>query len=189
MYWTHCFRWFPIPRNTSRKAVWPVKVWIQNAETTELSKWNVSMATQSLCVVFANLRHFTWKTTGKWTSFQKPITIQFKILVIFCLLNRYDIMLNCWDENSINRASFTTLRKTFDAMLSSLASKVSVCPWMAVVCRFHDTSILKHIFCLYDTYTITFLFLYENFVFAVYPWLMFPVHGLIPIEFSQHIFN
>lgn len=35
----------------------------------------------------------------------------------------YDIMLNCWDENSSNRASFTTLRKTFDAMLSSLASK------------------------------------------------------------------
>ena len=35
-------------------------------------------------------------------------------------------MLNCWDENSTNRASFTQLRKRFDAMLSSLASKVSV---------------------------------------------------------------
>lgn len=67
-------------------------------------------------------------------------------------------MLNCWDENSSNRASFTTLKKTFDAMLSSLASKVSVCPWMAVVCRFHDTTTFKHIFRLYDIYTITFLF-------------------------------
>lgn len=35
-------------------------------------------------------------------------------------------MLNCWDENSTNRASFTQLRKRFDAMLSSMASKVSV---------------------------------------------------------------
>ena len=77
-------------------------------------------------------------------------------------------MLNCWDENSSNRASFTTLRKTFDAMLSSLASKVSVCPWIAVVCRFHATTIFKHTFRLYDTYIITFLFQYENFVFAVY---------------------
>ena len=71
-------------------------------------------------------------------------------------------MLNCWDENSSNRASFTTLRKTFDAMLSSLASKVRVC-------RFHDTTTFKHISRLDDTSTITFLFLYENFVFAVYP--------------------
>lgn len=35
-------------------------------------------------------------------------------------------MLNCWDENSTNRASFTDLRKQFDSMLSSMASKVSV---------------------------------------------------------------
>lgn len=132
---------------------------------------------------------YMWKPQERGPAFKKTITIQFKILVIFCLLNRYDVMLNCWDENSSNRASFTTLKKTFDAMLSSLASKVSVCPWMAVVCRSHDTTIFKHIFRLYDTYTITFLFLYENFIFAVYPWLMFPVHGLIAIEFSQHIFN
>ena len=36
------------------------------------------------------------------------------------------MMLNCWDENPSNRASFTDLRKQFDAMLSSMTSKVSV---------------------------------------------------------------
>ncbi|XP_020606914.1 fibroblast growth factor receptor 2-like isoform X4 [Orbicella faveolata] len=40
-----------------------------------------------------------------------------------CPSDIYDIMLNCWDENSTNRASFTQLRKRFDAMLSSMASK------------------------------------------------------------------
>ena len=35
-------------------------------------------------------------------------------------------MLNCWGENPSNRASFTDLRKQFDAMLSSMTSKVSV---------------------------------------------------------------
>ncbi|KAL9983806.1 hypothetical protein ACROYT_G006036 [Oculina patagonica] len=40
-----------------------------------------------------------------------------------CPSNIYDIMLNCWDENSTNRASFTELRKQFDAMLSSMTSK------------------------------------------------------------------
>lgn len=47
-------------------------------------------------------------------------------MYVFYLYIRYDIMLNCWDENSTNRASFTELRKQFDAMLSSMTSKVSV---------------------------------------------------------------
>ena len=40
--------------------------------------------------------------------------------------SRYDIMLNCWDETPGNRKSFTDLRKHFDAMLSSMTSKVSI---------------------------------------------------------------
>lgn len=35
-------------------------------------------------------------------------------------------MLNCWDEKQSSRASFTDLRKLFDAMLSSMTSKVSL---------------------------------------------------------------
>lgn len=38
----YCFRWFSIPRNTCRKAVRPVEVWLQNAETSELPNWYVS---------------------------------------------------------------------------------------------------------------------------------------------------
>ncbi|XP_068745558.1 fibroblast growth factor receptor 2-like [Montipora capricornis] len=40
-----------------------------------------------------------------------------------CPNNVYDIMINCWDENPCNRASFTDLRKLFDAMLSTMTSK------------------------------------------------------------------
>ncbi|XP_015756865.1 PREDICTED: fibroblast growth factor receptor 2-like isoform X2 [Acropora digitifera] len=40
-----------------------------------------------------------------------------------CPNDIYDIMLNCWDEKQSSRASFTDLRKLFDAMLSSMTSK------------------------------------------------------------------
>lgn len=35
-------------------------------------------------------------------------------------------MMNCWDETPCKRKSFTDLRKHFDAMLSSMTSKVSI---------------------------------------------------------------